>query len=291
MALQRLQRIIALSTLMLVAASAFSARKSSQLVRSSQCPSALNAGAVWMDEDAEDTYLMSRATACANSETCSLDEAESYLNDVLKAQRDCLDVTIANANRALCDDVAGAAEVVASLRFKIEAERKRLAPIKAVTNLANVAVGIYVVSAIVHGFAAVPNVPIDVPLYTPFEPLAEMNTRGVTSILPQEWMWAIRDGYFPSLFSEWFHHGGLVVDVSAFDSKAVAVTPQEWVWSVQNGFFGNLLEENVRYGGYHVDSAFDTEGMSPLNGQDVLYSIQGGYIGDMAKHFFRNGGL
>merc|ERR1719437_297061 len=143
---------------------------------------------------------------------------------------------------------------------------------------------------IVHGFAAVPNVPIDVPLYAPFAPVAEESTRGVAGILPQEWLWAIRDGYFPALFSEWFQHGGLVVDVSAFDSKAVSFTPQEFVWSIQNGSFGSLMEEYLRFGGYHVDSMY-TEGMSPMNGQDVLYSIKGGYVGDAAKHFYRNGGL
>jgi len=289
---QRLQRIIALSFLMLVAATAFSARKASQLVRSSVCPSALNAGAVYLDDESieENIFLMSRASACANSESCSLDDAETYLNDVLTTQMECLDVTIANANSILCDDVADVAEVVASLRFKIEAEQSRLAPIKTVTNVVNVAVGIYVVSMIIHGLSAVPNVPMDVPLYAPFEPMVEASTRGVTNILPQEWLWAIRDGYFPSLISEWSQNGGLVVDVSAFDTKAVSFTPEEVVWSIQNGSFGHLMDEYMRFGGMQVDSSY-TNDMTPMNAQDALYSLKGGYVGDAAVHFYRNGGL
>lgn len=296
MVLQKLQTILLLSSLLLVTTSAFSARKASHLARSSlsstASPSfALSAGAVLMDESSDE--LMSQATACANSETCTLEEAQTYLEDVLLIQKDCLDMTIQDIKNPLCENVDVVAEVVAVLRGKIQAEESRLAPIRASVTAVNLVVGVYVVSTLLHGFAAVPNVPLDAPFFTSFGAwdASGFNDRGVTTILPQEWYWALRDGYFPSLFSEWSRNGGLVVDVSAFDSKAVAVTPQEWVWSIQNGFFGDLVLENLRYGGYLVDSSFDTEGMTPLTGQDVLYSIQGGYLGTAMNHFFRNGGV
>lgn len=307
MVLQKVQRIISLSFLLLMTASAFSARKATELVRSpsSQSPSrsrspfssALNAGAVVMeDNDEQDNgglFLMGRAAACADSETCSLEEAQSYLEDVLMMQKDCLDATIEDFQSPICQNVDTVAEIVANLRSKIEAERLR--PVKTTVNAVNVVMGLYVVSTILHGFAAVPNVPVDAPLFTDFDTAAwdvmKMNDRGVATVLPQEWYWALRDGYFPALFSEWFRNGGLVVDMSAFDSKVVAFTPQEWVWSIQNGSIGDLLRENMQYGGYLVDSSFDTEGATPMTGQDVLWSIQGGYFGTAAKHFFRNGGI
>ena len=299
MVLQKLRTIIALSSLLLVTTSAFSARKASQLVRSSSSASPsfeLNAGTVVMDDsndEQDDVFLMSRASACANSETCSLEEAQAYLEDVLLMQKDCLDATLEDIQNPLCENVDAVAEVVAGLRGKIEAEQSRLAPAKATVNAVNLLVGVYVVSTIIHGFAAVPNVPVDAPFINSFDAwdASGINDRGVTTILPQEWYWALRDGYFPALFSEWFRNGGLVVDVSAFDSKAVAFTPQEWVWSIQNGSFGNLFRENLQYGGYLVDSNFDTEGMTPMTSQDVLWSIQGGYLGTAIKHFFRNGGI
>lgn len=292
--LQRLQTILVLSSLLLVSTSAFSAQKASQLVRPSASSSAssssvLHVGAVWTDENENDSFSMTRATACADgSETCSLEEAQAYLDDILMMQKDCLDVTLSD-NSPLCENVDVVIDVVANLRQKISTERTKIAPVKATVHLTNVLVGVYVVSTILHGFAAVPNVPVDAPMFSSFDAGAAFNSRGVATILPVEWYWAIRDGYFPSLFSEWISNGGLVVDVSAFDDKVVAFTPQEWVWSIQNGSFGHVLEENMRYGGFRVDSSY--EGAAPMNMQDVIWSIQGGYFGTLANHFFRNGGL
>jgi len=298
MMLQNTQPIITLSFLLLTTASAFSSQKASELVRSSSSSSsALNVGAVFMDDNNEQgntgVFLMSSAAACSNSETCSLEEAQSFLDDVLMMQKDCFDMTVAGIQSPICENVDAVAEVVANLRGKIELERSK--PVKATVNAVNVVVGMYVVSTILHGFAAVPNVPVDSPLFTNFDTAAwdvmSINDRGVTTILPHEWFWALRDGYLPSLFSEWLQNGGLVVDMSSFDSKVVAFTPQEWVWSIQNGSIGNLLQENLRYGGFVVDSSFDTGGMTPMTGQDVLWSIQGGYFGTAMDHFFRNGGV
>jgi len=292
MVLQRIQRIIALSSLLLIAASAFSAQKTSIQSPSTPTSSALNA--VFVDDGSNNDelngniFLMSRASACADSESCSLDEAQNYLQDILMIQKDCLDVTLSASNSALCENVDIVVEVVANLRQKIDIERKRVAPVKATVNLFNGMVGVYVVFSILHGLAAVPNVPVDAPMFTSFD---AFDTRGIVSILPAEWYWAIRDGYFPSLFSEWISNGGLLVDASAFDTKAVAIAPQEWVWSIQNGSFGHLLQENMRYGGYLVDASYDNEGMTPMTAQDVLYSIQGGYVADAVKHFYRNGGV
>lgn len=299
MVLQRFQTTtLALVSLLLVSTSAFSTRKASQLVRSSTCSSsssssALFVGAVWTDEDENENFLMNRATACADgSETCSLEEAQSYLDDILTIQQHCQSLS-SSTKSAICENVDVVSEVVANLRQKIALERAKISPVQATVHMANLVVGVYVVSTILHGFAAVPNVPVDAPMFTSFDAFSEgaVNSRGVASILPVEWYWAIRDGYFPSLFSEWIHNGGLVVDVSEFDEKAVAFTPQEWVWSIQNGSFGHLLEENMRYGGYRVDSTYDNDGMTPMNAQDVLWSIQGGYFGTALSHFFRNGGV
>lgn len=288
----QVQRIVALSSLFLVATSAFSARKASQLVRNPSS-SSLRAGAVIMDDDEMDSsvFLMSQATACANSETCSLEEAQSYLDDVLSVQKDCLSGAVAAGNNALCENVDAVVEVVANLRQKIQTEQRKVAPVKASVHLVNLVMGVYVVNTILHGFSAVPDVPFEAPIFDSVQTFGEANSRGVATILPQEWFWAFRDGYLPQLFSEWMKNGGLVVDVSAFDEKVVAFAPREWVWSIQNGSFGNLLEENMRYGGYRVDAGFDTEGMTPLNGQDLLWSIRDGYFGTAANHFFRNGGV
>jgi len=288
MMLHPFQSILSLSFLLLGTTVAFSAQKGSQLVRTPST-SALFVGAVWTDDN--DALLMNRATACADgSESCSLEEAQSYLDDILTIQKDCQALA---RSSALCENVDVVSEVVANLRQKIANERTKMAPVKATVHLANLVVGVYVVSTILHGFAAVPNVPVDAPMFTSFDAFNEgaVNSRGVATILPVEWFWAIRDGYFPALFAEWLRNGGLVVDASAFDSKVVAFTPQEWVWSLQNGSLGHLMQENMRYGGFHVDAAFDNDGQTPMTAQDVLWSIQGGYLDTALKHFYRNGGV
>jgi len=291
MVLQRFQTTLALCSILLATTSAFSAQNAPQLVRSpSTCSSsAIFVGAVWGDEN--DAYMMNRAIACGEgSETCSLEEAQSYLHDILLTQKDCQSLSIESP---LCENVDVISGVVANLRQKITIKRTQMAPIQATAHMANLAVGFYVVSTILHGFAAVPNVPVDAPMFTSFDAYSEgaINNRGIASILPVEWYWAIRDGYFPSLVSEWIRNGGLVVDVSAFDEKVVAFTPQEWAWSIQNGSFGHIMEENMRFGGYHVDSTFDNDGTTSMNAQDLLWSIQGGYFGTAVNHFFRNGGV
>jgi hypothetical protein len=174
----------------------------------------------------------------------------------------------------VCENVDLAADVVSKLRQKIEIESKRLAPIKAGVNLVNLVLGFAVVSMVLHGIAADPNVPVN----------------SVVPITFQEWVWSVRDGYFNILVSEWFKHGGLAVDPAVFDAKVVSVTPQEWLWTLQNGSFGRMLEENVRYGGLLVDPSYETETV-PLTLQEGWWALTGGYGNNALDHFFRNGGL
>ena len=299
-----LRSSVTLSSLFLLSAIvddtlAFSSSKSSQLIRSSSTcstssPSALNVGAVWTDDINNDIYLMNRAEACANSESCGLEEASAFLDDILHQQKECIGAGVLSTKATICDNVDVTAEIVANLRAKIELQRRQVAPVKAAVHVLNVMLGVYVISTILHGVAVVPNVPVDSPLYTDFLSSSLMeeasSTRGVVSFLPQEFFWAARDGYLPSLMTEFFKNGGLVVDTSAFDTKVVAFTPQEWVWSIQNGSFGTILQENMKYGGLVVDSSYQTDTV-PMTLQDALWSVQGGYAGTAAQHFFRNGGV
>jgi hypothetical protein len=172
---QRPQRIINFSFLLLVTTSAFSARtvlqpsvRPSSIICGSRpstpyaSPSALEAGAVWINDDDNEPersniFLMNRAIACANSETCSLEEAQSYLNDMM------LQIQTMNEN------VDAATEVVANLRQKIEAEGNEMTLFRTTTNTMNVVAAMYVVYAILHDFSAVPNVPVEAPMISAFD--------------------------------------------------------------------------------------------------------------------------
>ena len=70
----------------------------------------------WNDQDLDETFLMQRAHACADSDSCSLDDARTCLDDVLHIQSGCVAGAVAgNA----CDNVDGVTETVAKLRQKI----------------------------------------------------------------------------------------------------------------------------------------------------------------------------
>lgn len=256
---------------------------------------ASNAGVMYDDLYSEDDFsLFRQAEACIDSDSCPLEDAQMYLDDILHQQKECVGGGVLTTKEAICNNVERTVDLVANLRQKIYVQQRRRALVKPAVDSFNVILGVYIVSTILHGVAAVPNVPLDSPLFTDYSSYDDAFHRGVTSILPQEWLWSLRDGYFPQLFTEWFKNGGLVVDTSNFDIRSLLFTPQEWVWSIQNGSFGRILEEYIKYGGLVADNSdsnlIDNE-MIPMRFQDLQYSIRDGYFRAAVKHFYRNGGL
>jgi hypothetical protein len=61
--------------------------------------------------------LLSSASLCANSETCSIESAESYLREIIHVQSGCVAGTV--TGQEVCNDVGRTSEVVAGLREKI----------------------------------------------------------------------------------------------------------------------------------------------------------------------------
>ena len=86
--------------------------------RLTSVPGPLHVGIAWdwKDQDLDETFLMQRAQACADSDSCSLDDARICLDDVLHIQSGCVSGVVAGN---VCDNVDGVAEVVAKLRQKI----------------------------------------------------------------------------------------------------------------------------------------------------------------------------
>jgi hypothetical protein len=74
------------------------------------------------EEDA--VYLMQRATQCANSEECSIEDAQEYLGDVLLVQGGCTAGVLEGQD--VCNNQDVAAELVANLRAKIERSRYQI---------------------------------------------------------------------------------------------------------------------------------------------------------------------
>lgn len=73
----------------------------------------------------EDQYpsFLSSASACAHSESCSLESAESYLREIVRIESACVAGTM--SGEACGSDVARVSETVAALKAKIGAGAER----------------------------------------------------------------------------------------------------------------------------------------------------------------------
>jgi len=75
-----------------------------------------------IEHDDEAVYMMMKAESCAHSESCSIDDAQQYLHEMIHMQSNCATGTL--TSQQVCEDVQFPAEVIASLRAKISAEKE-----------------------------------------------------------------------------------------------------------------------------------------------------------------------
>jgi hypothetical protein len=79
---------------------------------------ALNSNSHAIDAEDEAMMMMMKANTCANSETCSIEEANEYLNEMLHIQSNCATGTL--SSDLICNDISFPTEVIAGLRDKIQ---------------------------------------------------------------------------------------------------------------------------------------------------------------------------
>jgi len=89
----------------------------------SKSDTALN-GAVRAETEEDAMYLILQARECAHSDTCSIDQADAYLNQVVHIQGGCAAGTLSGLD--ICQDISFVSEVVADLREKINSQSKLL---------------------------------------------------------------------------------------------------------------------------------------------------------------------
>lgn len=262
----------------------------------------------WEQDD--DAFLLMRAMDCADSDSCSLDEAEHYLESILHAESGCASGALIGSN--ICDNVSDAAEAVANLRLKIERESKRLLAVNASASVVNAALALAIVSAVVAGSTHVnPGVepftpqeiwwsirdgyfPLMVQSYFRDGGLATIDySPETTPFALQEWYWSIRDGYFFTMVEHYFRHGGLSAgtEVASVGGgfASVPFTPQEISWAIKGGYLDKVVSDVVQTGGLSgVESGSD---VVPFTGQEIFWAAKYGYLQEMADAYFRNGGL
>jgi len=251
---------------------------------------ALSALAIDPESEADAYTLMLRARECANSDSCSIDEAEDYLREVVHIQGKCVAGNL--AGQQLCDDIQFAAEVISGLRNKIENGSQQLSVAMSASGSAvlspadpskqlakNVFLGLgFLYAALVISMAV--------------HPVA--STDEVLPFTAQEVWWSIRDGYALDLMSHYLRHGGLSIGESAFGSDAavVSLTPQEWWWAVRDGYLGDAMSHVGRNGGLLVGDSISAEDtVLPFTSSEWAMAAKDGYLGNMLGHYFRNGGI
>lgn len=268
--------------------------------------SALHVGATldWNAEQEDEFFLMQRAMECANSDSCSIDDARMCLDDVIHIQSGCVSGSVLGD---VCQNVDDAVEVVASLRAKIEKMAKQALAVKTGQGVVGVVAVVAMLAALSSGLTAI---------HTDSTPFT-----------PQEWWWSIRDGYFPVMLSHYFRHGGL--ETSSIDMETTPLCLQEWWWAVRDGYLPTILDHFFKNGGLSVSENYVTEAVAftpnewqnalrdgyldrmisynfqngglatppadlasvSFTPQEVLWAVKGGYAKEMTEHFFRNGGL
>mmetsp|Transcript_14880 Transcript_14880/g.23017 ORF Transcript_14880/g.23017 Transcript_14880/m.23017 type:complete len:309 (-) Transcript_14880:154-1080(-) len=259
----------------------------------------------------EQLQLLTSASLCANSESCSIESAELYLREIISVQAGCVAGSTAGEEDVVCSDVGRTSEVVAGLREKIrrgavkenaafwenrqqefetlltsslDPTTQQLSPTASLTQAP--------LKPAYLALAALYTILIISTVNPP--PMMDVTTAvgGVVPFTPQEVWWAIRDGYIGELTSHLVRNGGLVVgDTTANAANAVvasSLTPQEVWWSIRDGYADDTLFSN----GVVLDLGENGGGgVVPLKPQEVYWAVRDGYVGDLIGHWFRNGGL
>jgi len=184
------------------------------------------------DPESESLFIMAKAKECADSESCSIEEAEHYLEDVLQLQGACAGggtVDYDSSYFNICEDITIPNDIIASLRYKIETSAKTPAnalTIKSMTSpVFALTLSIYLASSIANA----------------------NHQAGVDALSMQEVWWAVRDGYMSDLVSQFVKNGGLAaIDVDS--SNVLPFTSEEWTYSIRDGYFGTMMTHHLRDG-------------------------------------------
>lgn len=221
-----------------------------------------------IDSEDEALYMMMKASACAHSDACSIDEAENYLNEVLHIQSDCVSGSL--SSEQICNDVVFPAEVIGALRDKIQRGPTALTnqlnptPYLLTATAAYLCMGLYTLS----------------------------QNPGVEPFTAQEYLWSIRDGYFGEMVMQTIRHGGLR---PVEDLTILPFTPQEWWWALRDGYIFEMMEQSVKNGGLVADASsindLDDLLYTPFLPEEWGMAVRDGYLSDMISQYMRHGGL
>lgn len=240
------------------------------IITKSKTLTTLNSHAI--DSEDEAMIMMMKADACAHSDTCSIDEAQEYLNEMLHLQSNCVSGSL--TSQSICDDITVPMEVIGGLRDKIQQG----------VELSNQG------SAFKVGFN-----PIFITLLALYAS-SGMIHNNPDAFTMQEWMYALQGGYLDDLVSQYVKYGGLSPMTADSASVVLPLTAEELWWSIRDGYLGNMISEYQNHGGFlsmveEGSNAEDAIATTSLTTQEWSYALKDGYLREMIEHYMRHGGL
>jgi len=188
--------------------------------------------------------LFKAAQKCADDDSCTLEEAELYMNQMIGIEFACG----AGLYNGECCDINWTNEIEQDLITKIEtidpAGKFREELVRKREDGTAAAAQYWELSPI--GALAKPQYVVPAILCSALMMLAVPNHgEDVSPFTLQEWMFATRDGYLGEMVSQNFQHGGLVVG----DDAPLPITAQEWAWAIQGGYIDDMLRHYLKNGG------------------------------------------
>ncbi|KAL7434914.1 hypothetical protein ACHAXH_006028 [Discostella pseudostelligera] len=274
--------------------------------------------------------LLDNASACALSDTCSIEYAELYLREIFRAQVGCAAqdyledgyvATTTNTADEVCnlDNLHAIGEIVAKLKDKIrhhgssqldgkhedvvnsfwdqrQVELETLAATLSPSSSASPAAA-WVAAPLKPAYLAIAALYTIAIMHAFHYPPPALESAMAVPFTFQEVWYAIRDGYFDTLVSHWFRNGGLLVGSVDFVDDAMLPLSSSLSSLTPQEVFWSIRD------GYADDTLFSSStlssssflssmgGMVPFSPQEVWWAMQGGYVDDLMGHWIRNGGL
>jgi hypothetical protein len=198
---------------------------------------------------AYDTFQ--RAELCLDSNSCSVEQAEDLLNEILSVQAHCVASDAEITSETVCKDAILTSELIVGLRERMNSASETL--VKESNFWLERADSEFQQLATFSLDDATGTLNPSKTLLSPFglEYIisflfivtvvnAQLSGIASESLLPftmEEWGWAVRDGYLSDMFTH--GHGGMGLTETA---DLTPFTLQEWGWSIKDGYFFDMFK-------------------------------------------------
>jgi hypothetical protein len=141
--------------------------------------------------------IFRQALDCSSSDTCSVDQAEWYLSELMALQKECsLETYIRGDENDMqhCQEPEVLSQLIVAMEGKVDKMRNSM-------HLSSKLSWITIVSTVI-------TLAVIGKLMT-----SNLGGDDTVAFTAEEWIWALRDNYFPSMVVYFIRHGGLITEL------------------------------------------------------------------------------